>query len=263
MQMTEKVSVLPTVQMALLSSPFLAFLLQGGVGCERWGVLLRVPGTILLFSHKASTAKLQACSSALVPGQMSPARGSPGPVCAPSLSTPRLSPSSRTLCPHVSGRCSPTSLHCWVQPRDGGTQNPCSCTESQRGAALCTSPGSHPAPAEPQQVQPGEAQSPGPGEVTTNRALDPKRCFLLWKWGFKPQQKELCVLRKSTANKRQLWTPKNEDFRPSNKGPKMNGECLQMSLWALQRRWTSWLLCCPKKWSSGPKYRALGNPVQF
>jgi len=52
---------------------------------------------------------------------------------------------------------------------------PCSCTESRRGAALCTSPGSHPAPAEPQQVQPGEAQSPGPGEVTTNRALDPKK----------------------------------------------------------------------------------------
>jgi len=51
------------------------------------------------------------------------------------------------------------------------------------------------------------------------------------------------------ANKRQLWTQKNEDFRPANKalGSKMDGECLEMTLWALQRRGTSWFLCCPIK----------------
>jgi len=43
----------------------------------------------------------------------------------PHRSAPQACPPlPRILCPQVSGRCSPTSLHCWVQPRDGGTQTP-------------------------------------------------------------------------------------------------------------------------------------------
>jgi len=78
-----------------------------------------LPGTILLFSPKASAAQLQACSSWLVPGPVSPAQGSPGqpvphrsaPQACPPLPTPSA-PTSQGSAPRpaCTARCSLTTV---------------------------------------------------------------------------------------------------------------------------------------------------------
>ena len=74
----------------------------------------------------------------LVPGQMLPAGGSPGPARAPSLITPGLvSSSPHPLPPH------PRALLSYQPAPPGAASlqrhpNPSSCAESQLGAALCT-----------------------------------------------------------------------------------------------------------------------------
>ncbi|KAK4815969.1 hypothetical protein QYF61_010837 [Mycteria americana] len=97
---------------------------------------------------------------------MFPAGASPGPARAPPLSTPGLAwpPPHRTLCPHVPGLCSPTSLHCPAQPRYGSARIP--PPARSHDLLLLSAPASGrtlPRP-EPQEVQQGEAQSPAPGE---------------------------------------------------------------------------------------------------
>lgn len=91
-----------------------------------------------------------------------PAGGSPEPATAPSSLACR--PPHRTFCPHVlGGLCSPTSLHCWVQPCYSGTQVPPPAWNHDL-VLLSASAWGHTLPRwEPQEVQ-GEAQRPAPGE---------------------------------------------------------------------------------------------------
>jgi len=108
---------------------------------------------------------IQACSSAAGPGarcfQPGGLQGQP----VPHRSSPQPCPPPHpTLCPHGPGICSPTSLRCPLQPRDGSAQIPPPARSHGLGL-LSASPQAPTLPRqEPQQAQPGEAQSSAPGE---------------------------------------------------------------------------------------------------
>lgn len=103
----------------------------------------------------ASTAQLHTCISAAGSGTRVSRRGSPEPAPDPLLITSGLASSSLYLLPRIPGPCSPTRLHCLVQPCYGGVQiSPLALSHNL--VLLATSPQSHTLP---QQEPQGDTKS--------------------------------------------------------------------------------------------------------